>query len=105
MNGADLNHGLAVAGQSFVIPAVAAIIANPRERSFDFPAVRFNLEPLALTLDDLDIDLVRLFQVCGPILEPLGLVTLIHPYLPQPSTAPGKYLSNNMTKPWRSSTL
>ena len=88
-NGADLNHGLAVASQSFVIPTVATVIRNPRKRAFHLPAVRFNLEPLTLALNDLDVNFVRLFQAGGLVLEPLGFITLIHPYLAQPSPAPG----------------
>jgi len=39
--------------------------------------VRFNLEPATLAFDDLDIDLVRLFQAGSPLFEPLGFIALI----------------------------
>lgn len=36
--------------------------------------LRHNLEPFALALNDLHVDLVRLFQACCPVLEPLGFI-------------------------------
>src|SRR5262245_45252932 len=66
------------------------VIVQPSKGAFHFPAVLYDLAPLAGVLDAFHSNLVRLLQAADPVAQPLRLIPAIDPDFPEAGHAGGK---------------